>query len=73
MTFEIQLVRPRKTIKWSTPSNQEGYSSETTTPGLNDGEKIPTRTETPKKLIKFITCNLYHVISILRVVFNTQR
>ena len=30
-------------------NNQEGHSSDTTTPGLNDGEKIPTRTETPKK------------------------
>ena len=32
-------------------NNQVGYSSDTTTPGLNDGEKIPTRTETSKKLI----------------------
>ena len=27
-----------------------GNSSDMTTQGLNDGEKIPTRTETPKKI-----------------------
>ena len=47
-------------------NNQEGYSSDTTTPGLNDGEKIPKRTETPKKII-FKTRYFYHVFSILRV------
>ena len=36
-------------VKWSTPNNPESYSSDMTTPGLNNGEKISTRTETPKK------------------------
>ena len=32
-------------------NNQEKYNSDMTTPGLNDVEKIPTRTKTPEKLI----------------------
>ena len=32
-------------------NKQERYGSDTTTPGLNDGKKIPTKDKTPKKLI----------------------
>ena len=53
-------------------NKQKRYSSDMTTPVLNDGEKITTRKITPKKLIYFITCNLCHVFSILRVVFNAH-
>ena len=37
-------------------NNQEGYSSDTTTPGLNDGEKIPTShlMQLRKKEVKFV-------------------
>ena len=45
------LVHSRKTIKWSNAYNLDGYSSDTTNLGFKDGEKIPTRTITPKKLI----------------------
>ena len=31
--------------------NGQRQQPDTTTPGLKDGEKIPTRTKTPKKLI----------------------
>ena len=48
-------------------------SSDTTTPGLNDGEKIPTRTKNTQKSNKIHNFNLYHVISTLRVVSNVQR
>ena len=46
-----KLVNPRMMIKWSTPTTRERYCSDTTTGGLKGGEKIPTRTNTPKKLI----------------------
>ena len=39
-----------KACKKVNANNHEGYSSDMTTPGLNDGEKIPTRTETPKNV-----------------------
>ena len=41
-------------IFWPPGNKQElnmRYSSDTPTSGLNDGEKIPSRTETPKKQI----------------------
>ena len=52
---------------------------------MHDRKEIPTRTKTPKKTNKvegetlssktilFIACNLYHAISILRVVSNAQK
>ena len=36
-------------IKWSTPTTRRDTVQTRQTPGLNDGEKIPTRTKTPKK------------------------
>ena len=49
--FSQFLVRPRKTIKWSTLTTRERHNSDTTSQGLKDGEKIPTKTKTRKKLI----------------------
>ena len=48
MQFYFGSKKCRKIIS-DNANNQERYSSDTTTPWLNDGEKIPTRTKTPKK------------------------
>ena len=49
--LQQELVCLRKMIKWSTPTTRKDTIQDTTNPGLNDGEKISTRTKNTLKII----------------------